>query len=201
MLKRRPQTLSQKRLPSGHVRIISGLWRGRKLPVHDAQGLRPTTDRVKETVFNWLAQDIAKAKCLDLFAGSGSLGFECASRQANLVTMLELNGAAYHQLKSNIARLQANNINAVHGDTLQYLKQSASAYDVVFIDPPFHQGLINHVVPLLESNGWLAEQAIIYIECEKELSLNELPDNWQLHREKTAGQVCYRLYLRQATSV
>ncbi|MCG6400991.1 16S rRNA (guanine(966)-N(2))-methyltransferase RsmD [Vibrio fluvialis] len=196
MLRRRQQNPSQKRAPSGQVRIISGLWRGRKLPVHDAEGLRPTTDRVKETLFNWLAQDIPHAKCLDLFAGSGGLGFESASRQAEKVTMLEMNPQAFAQLKTNIAALKASNIEAVNTDTLAYLKQPGQAYDVVFIDPPFRQGLLQETVQLLEQNGWLAANAMIYIESEKELPLTELPENWQLYREKLAGQVCYRLFER-----
>ncbi|EOV1174595.1 16S rRNA (guanine(966)-N(2))-methyltransferase RsmD [Vibrio fluvialis] len=196
MLRRRQQNPSQKRAPSGQVRIISGLWRGRKLPVHDAEGLRPTTDRVKETLFNWLAQDIPHAKCLDLFAGSGGLGFESASRQADKVTMLEMNPQAFAQLKTNIAALKANNIEAINTDTLAYLKQPGQAYDVVFIDPPFRQGLLQETVQLLEQNGWLAANAMIYIESEKELPLTELPESWQLYREKLAGQVCYRLFER-----
>ncbi|ELZ1261555.1 16S rRNA (guanine(966)-N(2))-methyltransferase RsmD [Vibrio fluvialis] len=196
MLRRRQQNPSQKRAPSGQVRIISGLWRGRKLPVHDAEGLRPTTDRVKETLFNWLAQDIPHAKCLDLFAGSGGLGFESASRQADKVTMLEMNPQAFAQLKTNIAALKASNIEAVITDTLAYLKQPGQAYDVVFIDPPFRQGLLQETVQLLEQNGWLAANAMIYIESEKELPLTELPESWQLYREKLAGQVCYRLFER-----
>ncbi|WDY52364.1 16S rRNA (guanine(966)-N(2))-methyltransferase RsmD [Vibrio fluvialis] len=196
MLRRRQQNPSQKRAPSGQVRIISGLWRGRKLPVHDAEGLRPTTDRVKETLFNWLAQDIPHAKCLDLFAGSGGLGFESASRQAEKVTMLEMNPQAFAQLKTNIAALKANNIEAINTDTLAYLKQPGQAYDVVFIDPPFRQGLLQETVQLLEQNGWLAANAMIYIESEKELPLTELPESWQLYREKLAGQVCYRLFER-----
>ncbi|EKO3510501.1 16S rRNA (guanine(966)-N(2))-methyltransferase RsmD [Vibrio fluvialis] len=196
MLRRRQQNPSQKRTPSGQVRIISGLWRGRKLPVHDAEGLRPTTDRVKETLFNWLAQDIPHARCLDLFAGSGGLGFESASRQADKVTMLEMNPQAFAQLKTNIAALKASNIEAVNTDTLAYLKQPGQAYDVVFIDPPFRQGLLQETVQLLEQNGWLAANAMIYIESEKELPLTELPESWQLYREKLAGQVCYRLFER-----
>ncbi|MBL4247970.1 16S rRNA (guanine(966)-N(2))-methyltransferase RsmD [Vibrio fluvialis] len=196
MLRRRQQNPSQKRAPSGQVRIISGLWRGRKLPVHDAEGLRPTTDRVKETLFNWLAQDIPHARCLDLFAGSGGLGFESASRQADKVTMLEMNPQAFAQLKANIAALKASNIEAVNTDTLAYLKQPGQAYDVVFIDPPFRQGLLQETVQLLEQNGWLAANAMIYIESEKELPLTELPESWQLYREKLAGQVCYRLFER-----
>lgn len=180
----------------GFVRIISGLWRGRKLPVQDAQGLRPTTDRVKETLFNWLAADIPHARCLDLFAGSGGLGFESASRQAELVTMIELNPQAFQQLQKNVASLKATNIQVVNTDALSFLKQPGTPHHVVFIDPPFRKGLLDETVTLLEQNGWLAEDAMIYIETEKELSIAGLPENWHLHREKTAGQVSYRLYER-----
>ncbi|EJO2021140.1 16S rRNA (guanine(966)-N(2))-methyltransferase RsmD [Vibrio vulnificus] len=197
MVRRRQQNTSQNKPTTGCVRIISGLWRGRKLPVHDAEGLRPTTDRVKETLFNWLAQDIPHARCLDLFAGSGGLGFEAASRQAEQVTMLELNPKAFAQLQQNVTALKANNIKVIQGDALQFLKQQGSPHHVVFIDPPFRQGLLAEAVTLLEQNGWLAEDAMIYIETEKELQVEALPASWHLHREKTAGQVSYRLYERQ----
>lgn len=199
MVRRRKQTPSQK--PSsqmGSVRIISGLWRGRKLPVHDAEGLRPTTDRVKETVFNWLAQDVPHAKVLDLFAGSGGLGFEAASRQAEQVTMIELNDKAYKQIVSNIALVKADNIQAHHGDALSFLSQAGQPQDLVFIDPPFRKGLLPDVIERLESNGWLADNALIYIETEKELQLDAIPEHWDLLKEKTAGQVSYRLFERES---
>ncbi|PWI31873.1 16S rRNA (guanine(966)-N(2))-methyltransferase RsmD [Vibrio albus] len=206
MVKRRQHNLSQKnsslkpspkkKATSGFVRIISGLWRGRKLPVHDAEGLRPTTDRVKETVFNWLAQDIPGARCLDLFAGSGGLGFEAASRQAEQVTMLELNPKAYKQLTSNVETLKTNSITVTNTDSLEYLRAQGSPFDVVFIDPPFRKGLLEEAVNLLETNGWLADNAMIYVETEKELLLPELPPSWSLYREKNAGQVSFRLFTR-----
>lgn len=197
MVRRRQQNTSQKKPSTGFVRIISGLWRGRKLPVHDAEGLRPTTDRVKETLFNWLAQDVPRAKCLDLFAGSGGLGFEAASRQAEMVTLLELNPQAFKQLQTNIASLKGDNLQAINTDALSYLKQPGTPHHIVFIDPPFRKGLLDEAVELLESNGWLADDAMIYIETEKELALSSIPAHWHLHREKTAGQVCYRLFERQ----
>ncbi|CAM3138292.1 MULTISPECIES: 16S rRNA (guanine(966)-N(2))-methyltransferase RsmD [Vibrio] len=197
MVQRRQQNTSQKKPSTGFVRIISGLWRGRKLPVHDAEGLRPTTDRVKETLFNWLAQDVPQAKCLDLFAGSGGLGFEAASRQADKVTMIELNPTAFKQLEKNIAALNSDNLTAINSDALGFLQQAGTPHHVVFIDPPFRKGLLEQTVTLLESNGWLANDAMIYIETEKELALEGIPTNWHLHREKTAGQVSYRLFERQ----
>ncbi|MBA5764460.1 16S rRNA (guanine(966)-N(2))-methyltransferase RsmD [Vibrio sp. 404] len=198
MVRRRQQNTSQNKPSTGFIRIISGLWRGRKLPVHDAEGLRPTTDRVKETVFNWLAQDVPQAKCLDLFAGSGGLGFEAASRQAEMVTLIELNPAAFKQLEQNITSLKASNITAKNTDALAFLSQPGTPQHVVFIDPPFRKGLLNETVALLEQNGWLAEDAMIYIETEKELTIEGLPEHWHLYREKNAGQVSFRLYHRQS---
>lgn len=200
MVRRRQQNTSQKKPSTGFVRIISGLWRGRKLPVHDAEGLRPTTDRVKETLFNWLAQDVPRAKCLDLFSGSGGLAFEAASRQADVVTMIELNPKAFKQIEQNIGALKATNIKAHNTDALTFLKQQGEPQDVVFIDPPFRKGLLTETVSLLEENGWLADDAMIYIETEKELALEDIPAHWHLHREKTAGQVCFRLFERQNTT-
>ncbi|CAM3154617.1 16S rRNA (guanine(966)-N(2))-methyltransferase RsmD [Vibrio rarus] len=182
---------------TGSIRIISGLWRGRKLPVHDAEGLRPTTDRVKETLFNWIASDIPNARCLDLFAGSGGLGFESASRQAAEVTLIELNATAFQQLQKNASTVKATNINVLNQNSLNFLKQPAKPYDIVFIDPPFRQGLLAESIELLESNGWLNSQALIYIETEKELQMPTLPNNWQLHREKVAGQVRFQLFIRE----
>ncbi|CAH8229345.1 16S rRNA (guanine(966)-N(2))-methyltransferase RsmD [Vibrio sp. SA48] len=196
MVRRRQQNSSQNKPSTGFVRIISGLWRGRKLPVHDAQGLRPTTDRVKETLFNWLAQEVPGAKCLDLFAGSGGLGFEAASRQAESVTLIELNPTAFKQIQQNIAALNASNVQVVNSDALTFLQQVGTPQHIIFIDPPFRQGLLNETVTLLEQNGWLADDAMIYIETEKELPLDGIPNNWRLHREKTAGQVSYRLFER-----
>lgn len=196
MVKRNTSKPSTKKSTGGFVRIISGLWRGRKLPVYDAEGLRPTTDRVKETLFNWLATDIPHSRCLDLFAGSGGLGFEAASRQASHVTMLELNKSAKQQLSKNVIDLKASNIDVLQQDALLFLQQSGEPYDVVFIDPPFRQDLLDKTIELLAENNWLSTEALIYIETEKELKLPSLPQDWQLHREKTAGQVCYRLYQR-----
>lgn len=198
MIKHPKKNIASKTSTAGFVRIISGLWKGRKLPVLDVQGLRPTTDRIKETVFNWLAQDIPKARCLDLFAGSGGLGFEAASRHAENVTLIELNVTAFKQIQKNISTLNGNNIQAINMDSLTFLKQTGTPYDIVFIDPPFRENLLGETLTLLESNGWLSKDAIIYIETEKELLLEKIPTHWHLYREKSAGQVCYRLFKRNS---
>ncbi|PMN72732.1 16S rRNA (guanine(966)-N(2))-methyltransferase RsmD [Enterovibrio norvegicus] len=182
---------------SGFVRIISGKWRGRKLPVKNVEGLRPTTDRVKETVFNWLAADLYQAKCLDVFAGSGGLGLEALSRQAEHVTLLELDKGAADQIKLNINTLNADNATVVNTDALSYLSQSGQAFDVVFIDPPFRKELLSDVITRLEQNGWLSPNAMIYIEAEKELGAIDVPVHWDMVKEKHAGQVSFRLYQRE----
>lgn len=182
-----------KKAASGSIRIIAGKHRGRKLPVLMAEGLRPTTDRVKETVFNWLMPYIPDAICLDCFAGAGSLGFEALSRGAARVNLVELNKAAAKQLLVNKQRLSAENIVISNTCVLDFLKnQAVQAFDLVFIDPPFRQNLVTQTCELL-NNGWLAEQALIYVEMEAETS-QQIPSNWQLLKEKIAGQVAYRLY-------
>ena len=165
----------------GEVRIIAGLWRGRKLPVLNAEGLRPTGDRVKETLFNWLMPYIVDSHCLDCFAGSGSLGFEALSRQAKQVTFLELDKNVANQLKKNLQTLKTTT------------EQNQPHFDVVFLDPPFHFGLAEQAIALLEEKNWLLPHALIYVETEKDKPLS-VPNNWQLLKEKTAGMVSYRLY-------
>ena len=182
-----------KKSPLGSIRIIAGKHRGRKLPVLMAEGLRPTTDRVKETVFNWLMPYINDANCLDCFAGAGSLGFEALSRGAAQVNLIELNKLAAKQLQANKQLLKADNVVITNTNVLDFLKtQPQQCFDLVFIDPPFRQNLITQTCQLL-NDGWLAEQALIYIEMEVEAK-QELPSNWQLLKEKIAGQVVYRLY-------
>lgn len=182
-----------KKAATGSIRIIAGKHRGRKLPVLMAEGLRPTTDRVKETVFNWLMPYIHDANCLDCFAGAGSLGFEALSRGAAKVTLIELNNAAAKQLQANKQLLSADNVIVSNTNLLDFLKLSVKQpYDLVFIDPPFNEGLVTQTAELL-NKGWLANQALIYVETEIH-STQPLPDNWQLLKEKVAGQVAYRLF-------
>ena len=181
----------------GEVRIISGQWRGRKLTVLDAEGLRPTTDRVKETLFNWLMHDIDGAAVLDCFAGSGSLAFEALSRHAISATLIEREAAQARQLQHNISKLNCNNASVIQQDSLSYLNTAASArFDLVFIDPPFRKDLALPCCQLLEQYNWLTDNALIYLETEKELPIAQLPANWRLLKEKVAGQLAYRLYQR-----
>ncbi|MEM6161219.1 16S rRNA (guanine(966)-N(2))-methyltransferase [Erwinia sp. P6884] len=185
---------------AGQIRIIGGLWRGRKLPVPDSAGLRPTTDRVRETLFNWLAPDIQGARCLDCFAGSGALGLEALSRHAASVTLIELERPVAQLLEKNLATLGATAGRVLNTNTLQWLAQQGEPHDLVFIDPPFRKGLLEQTLTLLENNGWLAADALIYVESEVENGLPTVPVSWHLHREKIAGQVASRLYIRHAAA-
>ena len=179
----------------GEVRVIAGLWRGRKLPVLNAEGLRPTTDRVKETLFNWLMMDVANARCLDCFSGSGALGIEALSRQAQAVFFLEKFASAAQQLKKNLASLKTDKGTVINTDTLAYLaqKNNDTPFDIIFIDPPFHHQFVPQILPLLQQNNWLAENALIYVETEKNHPPLPLAENWQIIKEKSAGMVTSRL--------
>ncbi|WP_311418280.1 16S rRNA (guanine(966)-N(2))-methyltransferase RsmD [Haemophilus parahaemolyticus] len=189
----KPQKQTSKAM--GEVRVIAGLWRGRKLSVLNAEGLRPTTDRVKETLFNWLMMDVANARCLDCFAGSGSLGIEALSRQAQAVVFLEKFDNAAQQLKKNLASLKTDKGTVINTDTLTYLSQknSTEPFEIIFIDPPFHHNFVPQVLTLLQQNNWLAENALIYVETEKNHPPLLLAKNWQVIKEKSAGMVTSRL--------
>ena len=193
----KPQKQTSKAM--GEVRVIAGLWRGRKLSVLNAEGLRPTTDRVKETLFNWLMMDVANARCLDCFAGSGSLGIEALSRQAQAVVFLEKFANAAQQLKKNLASLKTDKGTVINTDTLTYLSQknSTEPFEIIFIDPPFHHNFVPQVLTLLQQNNWLAENALIYVETEKNHPPLLLAKNWQVIKEKSAGMVTSRLNLKR----
>ncbi|TMO81598.1 16S rRNA (guanine(966)-N(2))-methyltransferase RsmD [Pseudoalteromonas sp. S3776] len=184
----------------GFIRVISGQFRGRKLPVKNVEGLRPTTDRIKETVFNWLMQGTRDATVLDCFAGSGGLGFEALSRFAKNTTFIELDALAAKQIEQNICTLNLNNAQVVQTNSLSYLAQKNinQPFDLVFVDPPFRKNLAQSSCDLLENNQWLSQDALIYVEVEIELSNFSPPNNWLLIKEKKAGQVFCRLYQRQS---
>lgn len=184
------------RAQRNQLRIIGGQWRGRKLSFPDGEGLRPTNDRVRETLFNWLMAQIPGAHCLDAFAGSGALGFEALSRGALSAILWDSNPAAITRLKDNATLLGAN-CEIRQGDALQLLQQPPSrAVDVVFLDPPFALNLLAPAAQALEEGHWLHPGSHIYTECGAG-SHDPLPANWQLYREKKAGEVCYRVYVRE----
>jgi len=179
------------------LRIIGGQWRGRKISFPAVDGLRPTGDRMRETLFNWIAPDLPGATCVDLFAGSGALGLESLSRGASWVTLLEKSRQGAQQLRANLQLLGADNATVIETNSLQWLDQPTdSRFDVVFIDPPFAAELWQQAFALLIKHQWLNAGAAIYIEAPRHQVL-EVPNDWQLHREKKAGDVCYRLYYYQ----
>ncbi len=178
---------------TNQVRIIGGIHRGRKLPVPDQPGLRPTGDRVRETLFNWLQPLLPGAACLDLFAGSGALGLEAASRGAGRVLMLEQSPAVVRQLRENVDLLGLEKVQVEQADALLRLQAEVEPFDIVFLDPPFSEGLLPRACGLLQSNGWLKPDARIYIETDAARGLPELPAQWRLLKEKKAGQVVYAL--------
>lgn len=175
------------------LRIIGGEWRSRQLPILDIEGLRPTTDRVRETVFNWLNYDIPGATCLDLFCGSGALGLESLSRGAKSCTFVELHRGVAKQVEQNLSTLNANNGHVVNSDAVVFLQTSPKDFDVIFLDPPFRKDLLEKVIPLI-SNGWIKPNGYIYIERESEKELSCLPNHWQLEKEQRAGQLTYSLF-------
>jgi len=172
---------------SNRLRIIGGRWRGRKLSFPDALGLRPTGDRLRETLFNWLQVHLPERRCLDLFAGSGALGFEAASRAAAEVVLVEANPQVVRSLAANIELLKADQIRLVSGKAQSYLQQPPEPFDLVFLDPPFADDVLPDIFSLLEQ-GWLAEGALIYIEQPLRTEL-VFPAGWQILKEKQAGQV------------
>jgi len=183
---------------SNQLRIIGGEWRGRKLRFPDAPNLRPTPDRVRETVFNWLAPIIHGARCLDLFAGSGALGLEALSRGAAFTTFVDNHKKVTQALENHIELLSANDkAEVLQMDGVKFLNTEAKVYDVVFLDPPYQLNFMEKVVPLLEENNCLSDNAMLYLEIEKRQSLPELPENWKMLKEKTAGEVSYFLFQRR----
>lgn len=174
------------------VRIIGGRHRGRRLPFANLPGLRPTGDRIRETLFNWLQPYIEGSRCLDLFAGSGALGLEAASRGAAKVVMLDTAMAVVRQLTENKRQFGFDQVTVIRADALQWLEQDPTPYDVVFLDPPF---VCNLLEPLCQRlcMGWLADGAHVYMEEAASRGLPPLPEGWEMRKQKTAGQVHYGL--------
>jgi len=178
---------------TNQLRIIGGRHRGRRLPFPDQLGLRPTSDRVRETLFNWVAPIIEGARCLDVFSGSGALGFEAASRGAGEVVMLERAPKVVRQLRCNVETLALESVSVHQADSLEWLEGSGRPFDLVFLDPPFADDLLESACARLAGNGWLAPGSRVYLESAAKPGFPDLPADWDLVREKTAGQVRYGL--------
>jgi len=174
------------------VRITGGQWRSRLLNVADATGLRPTPDRVRETLFNWLGQDLGGWRCLDLFAGSGALGFEAASRGARPVHMVECNPRVFAALRQHVELLGADQVELVRGDALKFAESVSHAYDLVMLDPPYHKGWLDRLSHRVDA--LVAPGGRLYVEAESPL---ESLASFVTVKSGRAGQVCYQLMERQ----
>ena len=179
---------------AGRLRIVAGNWRSRLLDVADVDGLRPTGERIRETLFNWLAPKIDGSRCLDLFAGTGALGLEALSRGASSVVFVEKSAAAARQLETNIGLLDARGATVLHESARDFLEGQPNRYfDIVFIDPPFALDAVRETCRLLADTGHLADNALVYIEDDRARVEPPLPEGWQELRNKATGNVRYRL--------
>jgi 16S rRNA (guanine966-N2)-methyltransferase len=179
---------------SNSVRIIGGTWRARRIEFPDLPGLRPTPDRIRETLFNWLQQSISGTRCLDLFAGSGALGIEALSRGAAEVVFVETAPAAAHTLRAQLKRLGGETRGRVLDlGAARFLRTPGEPFDVVFLDPPFGQNALPEYLPQLATGNWLKSGGLVYLENERSAGLPALPPGWEMLKSKSAGEVGYHL--------
>ncbi|CAL4317883.1 Ribosomal RNA small subunit methyltransferase D [Buchnera aphidicola (Eriosoma grossulariae)] len=182
----------------GKIRIIGGYLKNSLISICSNNNIRPTTNYMRETLFNWLNQDIQNSKCLDCFTGSGALGIESISRFAKSVTLIDINKKSINQLKKNLIRLKIlNYCNVIHDNFFHWLKQNKEKYQIIFIDPPFDQELISKIIFFLETYNCLESQSIIYIEKKNDFNLLNIPKNWHLYKQKNNKKVSYYLYIRR----
>jgi 16S rRNA (guanine966-N2)-methyltransferase len=176
------------------VRIIGGIWRGRRVHFPDMPALRPTPDRVRETLFNWLQHSLEGTRCLDLFAGSGALGLEALSRGAAEVVFVEQFPAASRTLQEQLTRLGgAGKGRVMEMGAARFLRSAPKPFDVVFLDPPFGTGALAEYIPMLDDGDWLKVGGLVYLENERTAGAPTLPDHWELLKSKSAGEVGYHL--------
>ena len=178
---------------SNQVRIIGGIHRGRRLRFANVPGLRPTGDRVRETLFNWLAPVIEGADCLDLFAGSGALGFEAASRGAGRILMLDRSPKVVRQLRENIDLMKLERTQARQTDALKWLRGEPESFDLIFLDPPFADDLLDRLLSQLADGAWLKPGGRVYLEADAKAGLPPLPAGLVMQKEKRLGQVVFGL--------
>ena len=188
------KSAGKKKSPAGQLRIVAGNWRSRLLQIAEVDGLRPTSERIRETLFNWLAPGIHGARCLDLCAGTGALGLEALSRGASETVFVEHSPLAVKALQANAASLGATEAEILNADARDFLASSdARPFDIVFLDPPFRGELHDELCRLLHKKNWLAANAKIYIESDKDQPSVKVPEGWRVLKNKTAGNVRYML--------
>lgn len=177
------------------VRINAGVWRSRILKFPTVEGLRPTPDRVRQTVFNWLGQDLTGKTCLDLFAGTGAMGFEALSRNAKSVTLIEQSALAFKALKQNQSMLNASEMLILQQDALVFLSQNKQLFDIIFCDPPYNKNWLEQLLPQLKQH--LAPNGRVYVEAEYALQDDDV---WQIQKSGKAGNVVYHLLIAKTNS-
>jgi 16S rRNA (guanine966-N2)-methyltransferase len=182
------------------LRVIGGAWRGRKLHFPPIEAIRPTPDRVRETVFNWLQMDVAGSRCLDLFAGSGALGLEALSRGAGRVVFVEFDPEAARHLSQTLDELECDRGTVVRSDAKRYLVGPAEPFDIVFLDPPYAEHALADTCRRIEEGGWLRRGGLAYLEGAAADGAPALPTGWTLLRSKRAGEVGYHLARRDLSS-
>ena len=179
----------------GSVRIIAGQWRGRRLPVIDVPGLRPSGDRCRETLFNWLQAYLPGAVCVDLYAGSGALGLEAASRGASAVTLVDSNAQVIRHLKKSVELLNASQVQVHHGDAQKWLEmQPVNSLDLIFVDPPFSEHIHEFVIRKIEQSGILKVGGFVYLESSALQAATITPSGWSCWREKLMGDVRLQVF-------
>jgi len=187
--------------PARTLRVIGGAWRGRKIRFPPVEAIRPTPDRVRETVFNWLQQDIAGARCLDLYAGSGALGLEALSRSAAQVVFVDVEPAVTRHLARTLEELGCDRGRVVLSDAASYLARAPEPFDIVFLDPPYADRALADVCRRLDERGWLRRGGLAYLEAPAVAGRPGLPAGWTLLRSKRAGEVGYHLARRNHSPV
>ncbi len=186
-----------KKTRPGRLRIVAGKWRSRLLDIADVPGLRPTSERIRETLFNWLTPGIHGARCLDLFAGTGALGLEALSRGASSAVFVEKSAAAVATLRKNCQALGADGAQIRQSNALDYVRENPEGpFDLVFLDPPFGAGLGEELCRLLEERKVISSDAQVYIEQDRSKPEPVLPPNWRVKKNETAGNVRYMLVQR-----
>jgi 16S rRNA (guanine966-N2)-methyltransferase len=184
--------------PSFVLRIIGGEWRGRKIHFPPVQAIRPTPDRVRETVFNWLQGVVPGSRCLDLYAGSGALGLEALSRGANEVVFVDVEPAVVRHIGDTLRELGCDRGRAVRSDAAGFLAGQPAPFDVIFLDPPFAEPVLPDTCRRIEAGGWLKAGGLVYLEAPAAAGAPELPPGWTLLKSKRAGEVGYHLARRDA---
>ena len=192
LMSRTAKTRGEQHTLPNRLRIIAGRWRGMPITFPLRPELRPTPDRVRETIFNWLQSTIAGARCLDLFAGSGALGFEALSRGAAAAVLVDRDPQIVRHLQDTATKLGASSAQCVVSDALKFLAQAPTPFEIVFLDPPYASSVLAQACARLDE-GWLQPAALVYLETPSDAGLPDVPNGWSVHRRKRAGQAGYHL--------